>query len=60
MAKGSCIAGRWALILLTVNIARGDTTLRKYSLPFGVLLYVLRVYELAMTASPNFLPIEVI
>ena len=51
-----CIAGRWAMILLTVNIARWDTTLRKYSLPFGVLLYVFRVYELAMTATPNFLP----
>lgn len=51
-----CIAGRWAMIVLTVNIARGDTTLRRYSVPFIALLYVLRVYELAMTATPNFLP----
>ena len=52
-----CIAGRWAIILLTMNLVRGDTILKKYSLPFGILLYVLRVYELALTASPNFLPI---
>lgn len=52
----SCIGGRWGIILITANIARSDMTLKKYSVPFGVLLYFLRVYQLAMIATPNLLP----
>ena len=52
----SCIAGRWGILLITANITRSDTTLKKYSVPFGILLYFLRVYQLAMIATPNLLP----
>nr|BBN51383.1 hypothetical protein [Halimeda borneensis] len=52
----SSIASRWAIIIVTGNLVGRDSRLRPYSVPFGIMLYFLRMYELAMTASPNMLP----
>ena len=52
----SSTAGRWSLIVGTVYFVNNDSKLRKMSVIFIFGLYFLRVYELAMTATPNFLP----
>ena len=54
----SCVAGRWCLILITGNLVRNESALKNYSLPFFCMLYVLRVYQLAFSATPNMLPLK--
>nr|AYC63994.1 hypothetical protein [Halimeda micronesica] len=54
----SCIAGRFCLIIITGNLVRRESALKNLSLPFFCMLYVLRVYQLAFSASPNFLLIN--
>nr|AYC64004.1 hypothetical protein [Halimeda micronesica] len=52
----SCIAGRFCLIIITGNIVRNESALKNYSFPFAFMLYFLRVYQLAFSASQNLLP----
>lgn len=49
------VDGRWSLIVGT-DFVNNDSKLRKMSVIFIFGLYFLRVYELAMTATPNFGP----
>ena len=52
----SCIAGRWCLIIITGNLVRNESALKNYSFPFVFMLYFLRVYQLAFSATPNLFP----
>ena len=49
-------AGRWSLIVSSVYYVNRESALRQIAIIFIFCLYFLRVYELAMTATPNFLP----
>ena len=46
----------FCLIIITGNIVRNESALKNYSFPFAFMLYFLRVYQLAFSASPNILP----
>lgn len=52
----SSIAGRWSLIVATMYYINNSKKGRRMSVIFIFCLYFFRVYELAMTATPNFLP----
>lgn len=51
-----CVAGRWACIIF-VGYMANTATLRRFLPLFVGAGYFFRVYELAMTATPNLLPI---